>query len=252
MARHFFLTADQISGDQVVFSATDSHHLTSLRKKLGDRVEGIIEQENKTLRYVIEITFAQKVYIGKIVSRQEEESKEQVKIHILQCIAKGEKMDWVIQKACELQTTTIYPLYSEFGDIKTEIGVNKLTRWNTIAREASIQSGRLSISIVHSPISLDDFFEQFWKEKILSENLGISLYEGEEKQTLHDIEENIKNSTVKNIYILIGPEGGLSKKEVLLAQEHGFHTVGLGKTILRTETASIVALSIIQFIRDVI
>lgn len=155
-------------------------------------------------------------------------------IHLGQGIARGEKMDYIIQKATELGVTEITPLFTEHGNVKlTEERLEKRTRhWQYVAINAAEQCGRISIPEIHTAQKLINWLPE--REEDL-------------KVVCHPTEHAIApEQPPKSSVILIGPEGGLSDHERSLAKQVGFEYFGLGPRILRTETASLVAISLLQ------
>ncbi len=156
-------------------------------------------------------------------------------IHLAQSISRGEKMDWIIQKAVELGVTSISPILTEFSSIKldTQRSVQRLHHWQKIMISACEQSGRTKLPTL---FPIKDYGS--WIKDIKEE---IKIY-CDPKAT--EPITKIKPSTT--LLILIGPEGGLSPKEIEMAQSQFFKGVSLGPRILRTETAALTALSIAQ------
>jgi 16S rRNA (uracil1498-N3)-methyltransferase len=156
-------------------------------------------------------------------------------LHLGQGIARGEKMDLIIQKAVELGVSTITPLFTEFCNVKLsgERLANKLHHWQEIAIHAAEQSGRCVIPNINQPQLLSAW---------LPETSGLRIILSPEAN------KKISALTEKNttITLLIGPEGGLSPSEEQNAIANNFQAVKLGPRILRTETAGLVALSIFQ------
>ena len=151
-------------------------------------------------------------------------------------------MELIIQKTTELGIHKIIPLISERSQVKLEPDrtKDKLIRWQKIAKEAAEQSGRLVVPEI-SPIQT---FENALK---MAQNYQLALIPWEEEK-----EKNLKsilksNKTIKNILLLIGPEGGFSQSEVAQAEKAGFTPTSLGRRILRTETAGLAALAMIQY-----
>ncbi len=156
-------------------------------------------------------------------------------IHLAQAVSKGERMEWVIQKAVELGVTSITPLITAHCVVRLdkERSNKKQAQWQAIAIAACEQSGRTRVPTVHPLCS----FENFLQENRASTNLILHPHA---TKTLKDI-------TVKDdIALLIGPEGGLSEQEIHLAQNARFKAIRLGPRVLRTETAAIVALGVLQ------
>jgi len=156
--------------------------------------------------------------------------------HLLQAMGKGEKMDWVIQKAVELGVTRITPVATERSivDLKGERADKRHARFIDIAIGACEQSGRNVLPRIDPILSLDEALAQTdatlkW---VLYPNRG------------HAAKPFV--ASPENVAVLIGPEGGLSDHEIEVAIASGFMPLTLGPRVLRTETAPIVALSVLQ------
>lgn len=168
-----------------------------------------------------------------------------LEIWLVQGIAKGEKMDYIIQKATELGVRGIIPLDTERTVVKLDKkkAAEKQMRWQKIAQEAAKQCGRTYIPSILSSCSIADFLHLIPSERLLLvpwEKGGSSLkavYPANDR----DIMKN------KPVYIVIGPEGGLDEKEVMQLGENGGIPITLGPRILRTETAGLAAISAMMF-----
>lgn len=160
------------------------------------------------------------------------------KIILVQAIAKGERMDWIMQKASELGVHSIQPVYTERSMVKHQEGrlPKKLTHWRSIIISACEQCGRAFIPTIEPPIKLFDLQlpEQYTRIVLHPPPLGVS--------------QNLLNVAGEQteIALTIGPEGGFSDTEIeyLLAQQ--YMAVQLGTRILRTETAGMAALSLLN------
>ena len=169
-------------------------------------------------------------------TRKKNNSESSLDLTLAQGIAKGEKMDFLIQKAVELGVNRIVPLQTErcVVRLKGEKIAKRIEHWQKIANHACAQSGRAVMVEVDT-------------QKTLSEILSVKAYNGfvlhhQATNTLSDIKPTSKAT------ILIGPEGGLSEQEIELANGAGFQSVLLGKRILRTETASLAAIANMQLL----
>ncbi|MGM0701800.1 MAG: 16S rRNA (uracil(1498)-N(3))-methyltransferase [Pseudomonadota bacterium] len=156
-------------------------------------------------------------------------------VHLGQAIAKGDRMDYAIQKAVELGVAAITPLHTEHGDVrlKGDRAAKKLAHWQAVVASACEQCGRAVVPRVHPPAGLDDWLAA------RHEALRLVLHPG----TAGALE---RDEVPAAVALLIGPEGGLAEREVEAAQAAGFAPLGLGPRILRTETAPVVALSLLQ------
>ena len=158
-------------------------------------------------------------------------------LHLGQVMSKGDKMDFTIQKATELGISDITPLTSERCDVrlKGERIDKKLEHWQRVAISACEQSGRNTVPVIHEPMSLQEWLNQVKAEKKL-------LLHPHNQQPLNDSERP------QSVALLVGPEGGFSDLEVSQCQTHGFDGLLLGPRILRTETAALTALSVLQYV----
>ena len=186
--------------------------------------------------YQAKITAIDKKQITVIVSAKQDNPVESpLKIHLGQGISRGDRMDFAIQKAVELGVTEITPLFTERCGVKLEGErlAKRTQQWQKIVIAACEQSGRSIIPLVHTAISLPEWLAQDTKEL---------------KLTLHPrAKDTIKTLTaVKNIRLVIGPEGGFSDEEVSQTEQANFISILLGPRILRTETAALTTISALQ------
>ena len=237
--RLFFIDSKNIIDNQISISNTALRHITKvLRIGVGDKI-WIADERKK--RYLIELTDANhKKAQGKILETKEAAEPPAIEIILLQSILKGEKMDMLIQKATELGVSKILPLISERTIIKVK-SPGKEKRWQSIAKEASQQSGRWEVPEFAPVTCFEDVFE-----KIGVIDFGLILWEGEQENRLKDVLERYPDS-IKKICVFIGPEGGFTEKEIGLAKEKGFISVSMGDLILRAETATITIIGILQY-----
>ena len=173
------------------------------------------------------------VLIGKAMEISRESP---LTIHLAQAISKGERMELVMQKSVELGVNSITPLITERCAVKLdkERMEKKLRQWQSIVISACEQSGRNSVPVVNQPVSLESYVQaaQCKSRFVLHPEGGKSWRD----YTFKDSE----------IALVIGPEGGLSDEEFKLACKYQFLPLSLGPRILRTETAAISALSVLQ------
>ena len=157
-------------------------------------------------------------------------------LHLGQVISKGDRMDFTVQKATELGVHEITPLISERCDVrlKGERLDKKIEHWQKIAIAACQQSGRVHVPIIHPVEHLEDWLQA------RSEEVRLLLHP-HQQQPLSDY------ATPRSVALLVGPEGGFSDFEVQQAVAQNFSGLTLGPRILRTETAALVALSVLQF-----
>jgi 16S rRNA (uracil1498-N3)-methyltransferase len=158
-----------------------------------------------------------------------------------QALIKGDKMDWVIQKATELGVATILPIHSTHSVIKPnpERLEHQRSRWERIARDAAQQSERWTLPTIADPVSLPEICRRYASAPL--KGLFAERSNGSSLATI-----SLPEDRQQPIILLIGPEGGWAPDEQRIAQEQGFLSLTLGPRILRAETAAIAAISILQ------
>jgi 16S rRNA (uracil1498-N3)-methyltransferase len=158
-----------------------------------------------------------------------------LRVHLGQAISKGDRMDYAIQKAVELGVAEITPLYTRRGDVrlKGEREAKKRAHWQAVAASACEQSGRATLPPVHPPLSLDEWLLQ------RDEPLRLMLHPATDSGLQAERSPGAAA-------LLIGPEGGLSADDIAAARAARFTPLTLGPRVLRTETAPVVALTLLQ------
>lgn len=160
-------------------------------------------------------------------------------IHVTvgQTLSRGERMDYAIQKSVEAGVYAIQPLFSERCEVKLQKNrvEKRQQHWQQVAISAAEQCGRGIVPTIHPPIELTD-----WLSKC-KDMLKLTLHHHSAKP-IREFECPENNQ----IALLIGPEGGLSEKEVKLSEINGYSPITLGPRVLRTETAPVIALGVIN------
>ena len=158
------------------------------------------------------------------------------KVILGQVMSKGDRMDYAIQKATELGVTTIQLLTSDRCEmrLKYDRDQKKLDHWQSVAVAACEQCGMNIVPKVLAPISIEE-----WIQTDLPISRLVMAPNKDQKNVLLDAQPELA--------LLIGPEGGLSESEIELSNQHGFVNWCIGDRVLRTETAPVVALSILNY-----
>ena len=246
----FFVRDEQIKNDIIKIQGQDVNHIKNvLRKKVGDEI--IICNSDKEYTYLCNITKIEKESIECNIVRGLEDFKSNIKVTIMQGLPKKDKMDLVIQKSVELGCYDIQPVDMERCIVKYDEKdkKKKIERWQKVSEVAAKQCDRNFIPKVNNIMKLKNICN------LLSEyDIVILAYEKEEKIKLKEALKMIKEKYGENeikIAVIIGPEGGISLKEVEMIKENdNVVTVTLGKRILRTETVALNILSIIMYELD--
>lgn len=228
---HRYFTSD-ISAENAIITGSDASHLAKvLRVKTGDCLTLC---DGKGRDYTGQITQVEPDRIVfTLLSSAPTKAEPSLQAKIYAGMAKGEKLEVIIQKCVELGAHDITPFYSEFTVVKPKNDRAKQVRWQRIAEEAAKQSGRGIIPQVHLPLSFADMLVE-----AAGCDTALFLYEKGGLPLAQSLQK------AHSLAIITGPEGGFSEKEAQMAQQAGCVPTGLGPRILRCETAPLAALAV--------
>jgi 16S rRNA (uracil1498-N3)-methyltransferase len=225
------------AGQLIELDAQAAVHLSkALRLKAGDALV-LFNGEGGEFAASIEALErrAVRVRVGEFVAREVESPLELV---LAQGISRGERMDYTVQKAVELGVSRIIPVDTERTgvNLKGDRQIKRREHWQAVVNSACEQSGRNRVPMVEEVVSLTHWLGR------APEGLKLVLH--------HRAEQGLLGMVPPQgpVILLIGPEGGLSDHEIELAQGVGFHPLCLGPRVMRTETASVAALSVLQWL----
>ncbi len=240
----FFVRKDQIKDEIITIKGDDAHHISrALRMAKG---EHITVCDMQLCEYDCVLDCFTDVVTAKIVQTRKIDTEPVYRAHLYQALPKGDKLDIIIQKAVECGVYDITPFESNrcIVQIKPEAESGKTERRQRIALEAAKQCGRGIIPVVRPTLAFDSMLKEAKKS-----DLVLFCYEGDGtiplRQILRKIREN--HETIRDIAIIIGSEGGFSLEEAEEAGNSGAIPAGLGKRILRTETAGGFVLSCLVY-----
>lgn len=236
--QRYFATYDK--NQNIVINNDDIFHIQKvMRMNAGDTFEINADGELK----IAEIT-SNSPFSFKIIKEINENHELNGYVRLLYCLPKGEKTDLVIQKAVELGCSEIVLINSErsIAKITKENKEKKITRFNKIIKEASEQSKRSKLCKLKDVIDFKDIAKY-------PADFSLIAYENTEFTSL-DLIKILPSLRDKTINIIVGAEGGISKKELEIAKSAGYKEISLGKRILRSETACIFILSILSLYLD--
>jgi len=237
----FFVAPEQVQGDNIIVTGPEAHHITRvLRLGAGDIITLLDGRGN-----LYECRIHQKEgnsVICRVLRREQAGGEPPLRVVLVQGIAKGERMDVVIQKGTELGAAAFWPVHCRRSVVRLDVkkGAARLERWQRIAAEAAKQCRRARVPEVMEPLDFATALD-------LLPPTALVLVPWEEAAGRTLKEEMHSGSRPDEVYVIIGPEGGLERTEVEAACRRGGVPVTLGPRILRTETAGPAAITMILY-----
>ena len=225
---------NKICDNTAYIEGDDAKHIAKvLRMRVG---EAITINDMQGFDYDCEVLEVGEVVSLTVLSKYQNQTEPSVNITLYQCLPKGDKLEFIIQKAVELGVRTIVPVQSKFCVAKADKSsfAKKQIRYNKIALEAAKQSGRGMIPEVLSILTYTEAIER------AKHHHTIVFYEGGGERV-----SNLVDESTKDVCVFVGAEGGFDTDEIQAALDHQFKTATLGALILRCETASIAGISLI-------
>lgn len=211
-----------------------------LRKRDGD---DIVVIDSAAQRFTAGISIDGRCVRASLRERTATAAADAPQIDVAQGVPKGQKMDFVVEKLTELGAARIVPLQSE-RTVVTDVGANKIERWRRLAKTAAQQCGRDTIAQITEPARFVDVCASFSQY-----DLVLFPWELADRAPLRDMLPAL-TAGARRILVVIGPEGGFSHAEADAAQAAGAHLISLGSRIVRTETAALVVLSVLNYVTE--
>lgn len=232
MQRYF---SNLINNSEYLLSSDDSYHIKKvMRMNLGDKIE-IVDNEKVFICELISLDPVK----AKIIKEEEMNNENDKKIILVQSMINETKMDYVLQKGTELGINEFYVFKAKNSVVKeNDKSSKKIIRWQKIVKEASEQSKRNIIPKVNDIVDISRLCKIEADVKLLL--------------TVNELTKNIKKvlkeiKKYDTLIIVVGPEGGFTKEEEETLIKNGYISTSLGKRVLRTETAGMVAVSMINY-----
>ncbi len=234
----FFIPEKSFENDQATILGDMAHQIIRvLRLTPGDQVV-LLDNEGWEYQTIIK-SITKDIVTGKILNKALGTGDPSVKITLYQALLKNDKLEFVLQKGVELGIQSFVPFVSE-RCVAKKPSENKIERWRNIIKEAAEQSRRARLPLLHQLIS----FEEACRQALIP---ALILWEEEKTRGLKSLLRSPTFSKKKEISLFVGPEGGFTSLEIVLANRYGIVAVGLGDRILRAETAGLTAISAIMF-----
>jgi len=231
-----FANTPFVSGQQVRLEGQVAHYLGKVLRLTQGNALTLFNGDG--LEYSASIEAVAKHHVDVMIGASQQPGTESPLNTLLGLgISRGERMDYAIQKSTELGVSRIAPLFTTHCEVRlnAERQDKRVEHWQQIAISACEQSGRVKVPEILAPMSLADFVQQC----------------NEQVKLVFDLDEAASLSGPRpsgGVALLIGPEGGLAPEEINLAREAGFQGVRLGPRVLRTETAPVAALAVLQHV----
>lgn len=233
----FRVTAEALRRGRAEIRGADLRHLRLvLRLGEGDRVE-LFDGEGRARAAEI-VSVSPAVARLRVLDEAPQDRESPLFLTLSVAMAKGPKIDWVVEKATELGVSRIVPFTAERTVPRREEFGRRIERWRRIATAAAAQSGRTRCPEIADGSRFADVLASGAEY-----DLSILFREGTRERI-----DPSRHGTVRRLLVVIGPEGGFSGAEAAEAECHGFLLAGLGSRILRTETAAVTAVALCQFL----
>lgn len=232
----------------VRLAGDEAHHaIVVLRLRPGDRIEVINGEGHGYQARIANVT--EGVLVAELEQPLPPGREPRLQVTLYQGLAKGEKMDFIVQKATEIGVSAVQPVFTRHAVPRpeTDSAEKKRQRWQRVAHEAAKQAGRLKVPAVYSPV---DWRQALSQLRAQPPDLILVAWEGERATSLKAALRSWSRprpSREAAVALMVGPEGGLAGDEVEAALAAGAMPVSLGARILRTETAALAALSILLY-----
>ncbi len=237
----FFIQSRSIRDNEIALSGDLAHHLRDVLRYPPGKIIDLVD-ENK-IRYRASLARLDRTQIrARILKKEETPALTSVAITLAQALLKGKKMDWIIQKATELGVTALVPVVTErtIPRPRSAREPHQILRWRKVAKEAAQQCGRVEIPAVDAPVNLKD-----WITTPPPGAVKLVLWEQEERRSPKRLLSRWPRPD--RVYVLVGPEGGFAPGEIEAARRAGFIPISMGTPTLRSETAALAALAMLQY-----
>lgn len=239
----FFVQPHQIQGKEIVILGNDVNHIKNvLRMKEGDELSVRDGRSGREYRCAVRTLGEDRIYC-ELRFVKEEGVELPSRVYLFQGLPKGDKMEFIVQKAVELGAYEIVPMAAKRCVVKLDEkkAQAKCLRWQGIAEAAAKQSRRAVLPAVHPVVTFERALE-------LARELDVKLIPYELAEDMSRTRELIGGLRPgRSVGVFIGPEGGFEEDEIRRAEAAGAVSVTLGKRILRTETAGMTVLSWILY-----
>ena len=240
--RYFFIDPSLVTGLEVSITGSEAHHIKNvLRLKPGDGLK-LFDGTGFEYEAAIVRVSAKKVTV-EIQRKAKAAAPSGVPIMVAQAFLKEKKMDDLVRKLCELGITQWIPFFSKRSIARPDAKrlEARSQRWQRIATEAVKQCRRLDTPQIADALSFEEMLD-------FSQNCDLRIVFWENESSLLTADFVSEDNPAKKILLMLGPEGGFTDQEMKRLQNSGFISAGLGPRILRAETATLAAVTLVQYL----
>jgi 16S rRNA (uracil1498-N3)-methyltransferase len=237
--RRFTVAPDRVAGDRVAFDADETRHLARvLRLGPGDVV---LAADGAGREYTVRLDALGETATGTVLGTSAGAAESSLDLTLLQAVPRGDRMETIVRAATELGVRRVVPVLGARTVVRLDAAraAGRAARWQRVAREAAKQCGRAVVPEVAAPCALGEACA-----RVADAALRLCLWEGD-APSLDEVLARVE--APRAAAVLVGPEGGLAAAEVEAARAFGFAAASLGPRILRTDTAGVVAVALLQF-----
>ena len=224
---------DALVADQTLtLDPRAAHHVVRvLRRRAGDRLV-LFDGRGREAEAIIERAHRQHGCCVRVESVEKVDRESPLIVELVPSMAKGEKLDLVVQKATELGVSAIRPVLTERSEVRPAGDSRRLARWREIAVNACEQCGRAVLPTIHAPVALDE----------------LDCSAGQRIVLVPDATRGVDDLDVSTraVAVAVGPEGGLDSSDLDTLAAKGFEPIRFGPRVLRTETAAIAIVAALQ------
>jgi 16S rRNA (uracil1498-N3)-methyltransferase len=242
VSRRFYVEAPALDDGRVELTGALAHRLTRvLRLHAGDEI-ALFDGSGREARVRLD-AMSERAVRGVVMERYDGAPEPPVRVHLYQAIAKGDRFDWLLEKGTELGIARFVPLLAARSVVRTPAEGQRAERWRRVVTEAAEQCGRTVVPEVEAPQQLRD---------ALGEAPGVKLLAYEQGGEFERNVQGALDAEIDELYALgavslfVGPEGGFAPEEVERAREAGVAVVTMGQRVLRSETAGVVAATLVM------
>lgn len=246
--RRYWIDKKDLFQDQINFTGDVFHHIFDVcRQEVGSKFE-VLTEDSKA--YFVEVTqVTKKTAAAQILEERTIPPLKEPHVHIALSLSRFPVMDAIMEKAVEMGVASIQPFFSEFSFLRKgeKLSDNKVERWDKIVKSATQQSGRGDLMKVHPAVTFDKVSPMINPS---AGSVGLFAYEGPSTLSIKEYVSQVKSEHpqgLRNLWIIVGSEGGFSHHEVEEFKKLGLHPVTLGPQVLRVETACMALVSVLKY-----